>query len=378
MPGPLSLSETATVAGAFLAMPSCAFIVDWEGKVVLANRMARNTYFRREGSTRLNLHLSEVFDIPQDTATKTIRGALKVGRVTLSSRRMSSHRPKPIRFRATLISGARSGERSILLAQDTLGESVEAITNINNHRRRVEARLEAERAGNRELTSSLHTMEVFTNAASHDLRNPISVLRGLIDHMQEDHADALPQDGREVLNVMSRAAAQMDEITTQLLEHARSATGTLATVPIDAHHHIDNVFANLAPIVEDAGGRVEAHGPAVTLLADPALFEVLVTNLVSNAIKYRDADRPPVVKVALYERTSMVVSDNGIGFSPEDATRIFGTFERLSHSSDRGGTGLGLATCFEICRRHGWSISASGEPGVGASFTVTFAEKDGD
>jgi signal transduction histidine kinase len=100
----------------------------------------------------------------------------------------------------------------------------------------------------------------------------------------------------------------------------------------------------------------------------------LLQNLISNALKFRRPDGSPVVTLAAElsgENVRIVVSDNGIGFESRYNRRIFRVFERLHGRSEYPGTGIGLALCRKIAERHGGTIVAAGEPGVGSTFTVT-------
>jgi signal transduction histidine kinase len=112
----------------------------------------------------------------------------------------------------------------------------------------------------------------------------------------------------------------------------------------------------------------------------------LLQNLIGNGLKFHREGVPPRVEVrgALVEGPEggpfchLTVSDNGIGFEPEYAERIFGVFRRLHTRDEYGGTGIGLATCKQIVDRHGGSIAAEGRPGRGSTFTVLLPATQGE
>jgi two-component system, NtrC family, sensor kinase len=116
----------------------------------------------------------------------------------------------------------------------------------------------------------------------------------------------------------------------------------------------------------------------------------LFQNLISNSLKFRKKDQPAVIKIEarVYaeapgfedsrEYCELVISDNGIGFDNKYADRIFTIFQRLHGRSEYNGTGIGLATVRKIVDRHGGSIKAEGNPGVGATFTMTFPAKQNE
>lgn len=107
--------------------------------------------------------------------------------------------------------------------------------------------------------------------------------------------------------------------------------------------------------------------------ADPTLLHLVLTNLLSNAIKYREPARPLEITITM-EGTgrgqwALSVADNGTGFDPQDKHRILQPFHRAHR--EIGGSGIGLSTCAEICRRHSWKLTADAEPGAGAVFTIS-------
>ena len=135
------------------------------------------------------------------------------------------------------------------------------------------------------------------------------------------------------------------------------------------------MLADLEPRLRETGGSVEA-GPLAVVCADPVRIRQLLQNLVANALKFHRADVAPRVTVHAAEEEGgrsvrLVVADNGIGFEPEHAERIFLPFGRLHGRSEYEGTGMGLAICRRIAESAGGSITARGEPGRGATFTVT-------
>jgi signal transduction histidine kinase len=143
--------------------------------------------------------------------------------------------------------------------------------------------------------------------------------------------------------------------------------------------------SDLEPRIEQAGGRVQID-ELPTIDGDPLQLRLLMQNLISNAVKFRAPDRPPVVRVFSLNQHNdgghtteppaervcrIAVQDNGIGFDERHADRIFGIFERLQSRSEYDGTGIGLATCRKIAERHGGSITATSSPGQGSLFVVT-------
>jgi len=130
------------------------------------------------------------------------------------------------------------------------------------------------------------------------------------------------------------------------------------------------VKLDLGAALEAARGTME-WGSLPTIWADEGQIEQLLRNLVSNAIKYRHPDRPPVVTIdaeTAEDAWVIVVEDNGVGFDPELSGRIFEMFQRLHPRTEHEGSGIGLAVAKRIVERHGGKLWAKSAPGVGSSF----------
>jgi signal transduction histidine kinase len=141
------------------------------------------------------------------------------------------------------------------------------------------------------------------------------------------------------------------------------------------------VVKDLDMLIDQTGGRVEI-GDLPTIEADLPQIRQLLGNLIGNALKFRNKDVAPLVKIdskPIRKRTGVIgaaqcqviVADNGIGFEEKFAERIFQPFERLHSQGKYEGTGIGLSICKKIVERHGGSIIAQGEPGRGAKFIAT-------
>ena len=145
------------------------------------------------------------------------------------------------------------------------------------------------------------------------------------------------------------------------------------------------VVSDLEVQIEQTGGRVEV-GRLPTVQADPLQMRQLLQNLITNGLKFRRVEEPPLVKVAgkylrdrqhrksgmspAEEQCRIVVEDNGIGFEEKYRDRIFGVFQRLHPRDVFEGTGIGLALCRKIVERHGGQIIAHSVPGQGSVFEV--------
>lgn len=113
-------------------------------------------------------------------------------------------------------------------------------------------------------------------------------------------------------------------------------------------------------------------GQAFSVMAEPILFNVLLSNILTNSLKYRCPDQRLEVRIHLENNAEsgrrITISDTGVGFDEDKAEEIFMPFKTLKHKANGGG--IGLATCRENCRRHGWDISASSERASGPTIVI--------
>jgi two-component system sensor kinase FixL len=233
-----------------------------------------------------------------------------------------------------------------------------------------------------ELERSNRELEQFAYVASHDLQEPLRKIRMFSDRLELKCAGQLDETGQECVQRMQSAAARMQVLIEGLLTLSRVTTRGQRFVPVDLGRLAQEVVSDLEVQLERVGGRVEV-GKLPIVMADALQMRQLFQNLIGNALKFRRADEPPLVKVhgrfvhgrqaglpMAEERVRIVVEDNGIGFDEKHGERIFGVFQRLHPRDVYEGTGVGLAICRRIVERHGGTITAHGRPGQGATFEV--------
>jgi signal transduction histidine kinase len=207
-----------------------------------------------------------------------------------------------------------------------------------------------------ELARSNEELDQFASIASHDLQEPLRKVRTFTEQLSVMEADRLSEKGHDYLRRANVAAERMQRLIEDLLKFSRVSTQGRPFVQVD-----------LAEIARDVGALP-------TISADPLQMQQLLQNLVANALKFHRDGVPPHVEidaVVAGDEIQLSVRDNGIGFEPRYSLRIFRVFERLHGRGDYPGTGIGLALCRKIADRHGGTIVAYSEPGVGSSFTVT-------
>jgi signal transduction histidine kinase len=237
------------------------------------------------------------------------------------------------------------------------------------------ARVELERRVEQrtaELTAANRELESFSYSVSHDLRAPLRAIAGFVQILEEDHGTAFDHDARKAFERVRINAARMGQLIDDLLEFSRIARVPLTSRGVD--------MAALARMAADeavaAGGRPVQLTIAALPQAqgEPTLLAQVWTNLLSNAVKF--TARVPEARItvgATADGTGTVyfVRDNGAGFDPEHASKLFGVFQRLHRTSEFEGTGVGLAIVQRVVLRHGGRVWAESAVGQGATFYFT-------
>jgi PAS domain S-box-containing protein len=244
-------------------------------------------------------------------------------------------------------------------------------------RRKAEAALDQTLA---DLNSRNRELQDFAFIASHDLQEPLRKIRAFSDRLQQRHAAALAPEARDYLDRTGQAAARMQVLIDDLLAYSRVARGK-PFVRVDLGGVLAAVLEDLEARLESSGGQVEA-GPLPTVEGDPTQLRQVFQNLLANALKFRHPDRAPRVRISAAAVRigdapgwELTFADNGIGFEPKYAERIFGPFQRLHGRQDYEGTGIGLAIVRRIIERHRGTIQAEGRPGEGATFLLQMPER---
>ncbi|WP_240787165.1 ATP-binding protein [Ramlibacter rhizophilus] len=214
-------------------------------------------------------------------------------------------------------------------------------------------------------------LEAFSYTVSHDLRAPMRHIAGYVDLVQEVDGKQLSDRSHRYLANVRHAAAYAGQLVDALLDFSRMGRAELKRSQVPLPLLVREVAAELAR--QEGGARIEwdIDDELPTLWGDPFLIQVVIRNLLGNAVKYsraRDVPRISVKAQARPEGAGLVVSDNGVGFQQKYVGKLFGVFQRLHKAEDFEGTGIGLASVRRIVERHGGIVWAEGVPDQGASF----------
>lgn len=246
-----------------------------------------------------------------------------------------------------------------------------------------------------DLERSNQNLQQFAYVASHDLQEPLRKIQSFGDLLKTRHGEELGE-GLDYLNRMQVAAKRMSALIKDLLTYSRISTRQEISAPLSLDAVIRHTLTDLELAITDTKAVVDV-APLTTILGDCSQLGQLFQNLISNALKFRrqhpdgtfepphirigvhrvlSQDLPPTIRpariVQAYQRID--VSDNGIGFDQKYADRIFQVFQRLHGKSEFDGTGIGLAICEKVAANHGGAITATSEPGQGATFSLYLPE----
>ena len=233
-----------------------------------------------------------------------------------------------------------------------------------------------------QLTSKNKELEQFAYITSHDLKEPLNTISGLIGLLLEDHKDQLDQDGITSLNYINQSSIRMKSLIDALLDYSRLGKSQQFEY-IDANVIINTVKADLGNrILNSKAQIISEHLPEI--YGSEVELRLLFQNLISNGIKFIKPNTTPIINISAEEFKNsendlfikFAVKDNGIGIPKKHQERIFAIFQRLHNRDEYEGTGIGLSHCKKIVESHGGTIWLESEPNQGTTFYFTLPKNN--
>ena len=338
-------------------MPDAVFLVDREGRIEGANTALRDWLNApEERLAGRPVHELFVTGPASDAVCAALLAATRLDNVEVELR-TAGNGSIPV-----LVSASPLVRRGRTIGMVCVGKD------ITERKRSEEMLLDL----NDRLQRSNRDLQDFASVASHDLQAPLRKISLFSERLKSE--DAAGAHGIDFVERIDASVKRMQRLIVDLLAFARLAYDPGTPVRIDLDSVLKEVVFDLEPAIEETGAVVD-RGPLPSVTADTTHMRQLFQNLVGNALKFRDRDRPLRVRIRTVDCSrpgflAVEVEDNGIGIEREQWERIFDAFQR-GYGRDRyEGSGLGLAVCRRITERYGGSISVTSRPGEGTAFTV--------
>jgi signal transduction histidine kinase len=216
-------------------------------------------------------------------------------------------------------------------------------------------------------------MESFTYTVAHDLRAPLRAMQGFAAALLEDYGAALDAQAQDFMHRIMASAQRMDALIQDLLAYSRISRTPLLLEKVSLGKIVESVLSLFESEIESKEASVDVQAPLPEVTGHAGTIETILTNLVSNALKFVRNGVQPELRIRAEERGDRVrlwVEDNGIGIAPQYQDRIFKVFERLHGAEAYPGTGIGLALVRKGAERMGGQVGLESEAGQGSRFWI--------
>ena len=258
-------------------------------------------------------------------------------------------------------------ERVVVVSRD-VSERKRMEDRIHQLNADLEARVSQRTA---ELDAANKELQTFTYSVSHDLKAPLRGIDGYCRLLLEDHREQLGEEGRVFLDNVRNGVAHMARLIEDLLAYSRLERRGLHGQTLDLSRQAGMVLDSRRAEIQALGMVVDVRLHGLSACADPAALNIVLRNLVDNALKFARQSQPPKLAISgtqSEKSVTVAIKDNGIGFDMRFHERIFEIFQRLQRAEDYPGTGVGLAIVHKAAQRMGGRVWAESQLGRGATF----------
>jgi signal transduction histidine kinase len=269
-----------------------------------------------------------------------------------------------------------AGSGELLMLTTAFNEMLEQLQardrSLQESREQLEERVRERTAA---LDASNQELEAFCYSVSHDLRSPLRAIDGFSQALLEDMDGRLDESAAGHLARIRAATQRMAALIDDLLSLSRITRTDLALKRVDLSAMARAVCEELAAAQPERAVTVDIQ-PGLVATGDPRLLRQVLENLLGNAWKFTSKQAAPRIAFGTgdgHDGSVYTVSDNGAGFDPKYADRLFGVFQRLHAMTEFPGTGVGLAIVDRIVKRHGGRVWAEAAVGKGATFYFTLS-----
>lgn len=223
-----------------------------------------------------------------------------------------------------------------------------------------------------ELAKTNRDLDDMTYIASHDLKEPLRGISAYCQILLEDYGERLDADGQRRLGALVGLCQRLSRLIDDVLTYSQIGRQEPETAEVDLGEIVADVLETLGPAIDQRAARVRVQGRLPKLAADRVWIGEVFRNLIANALKFNDSDRP-TVEIGCRDDGTIYVRDDGIGIPACHHEAIFGMFRRLHGRDKYEGTGAGLTFVRKIVEAHGGRVWVESQPGQGSTFQFTLS-----
>jgi len=226
----------------------------------------------------------------------------------------------------------------------------------------------------KQLEQQNQDLSDFSYMVSHDLKAPIFTIKGMVAALKEDFNEKLGPDGDQLVSYICEAAHRLEKLVSSVIEYSAISIRDGVNQAVPLNDVLKSVLQDFTEQIRTTASTISAPEDLPIVRGDPVRFYQVFSNLIGNAIKYREPSRPLQVKItakeASHDLTRIEVEDNGRGIPEGKVKDVFRPYHR-AHSSEIEGSGIGLASVKKIVEKGGGQVSVESKEGVGSTFRVT-------
>ncbi len=228
-----------------------------------------------------------------------------------------------------------------------------------------------------ELEAFAKEMETFAFTASHDLKEPLIVVKSLLEILEEKYCHLLDEEAKQYISYAVDGATKMETLISDLLSYARAVNSSEVAEETDIDEIVDEVIKANKLMIEEKGATILKSNLPQIKISRTGIKQVF-QNLIGNAMKYQAEGINPIINISATETDihwQFSVKDNGIGIPEKYVSSVFDMFKRAHAKEKYRGTGLGLSICKKVVEKNGGNIWVESEQGKGSNFLFTIAKR---
>jgi signal transduction histidine kinase len=268
------------------------------------------------------------------------------------------------------------GMAAVLISSLTgrIRRSEQALRDLNaDLEQRVVARTAALEKSNKRLQSFCYTL-------AHDLRAPLRSMDGFAGLLLDKYGTHIDSSGRDYARRISAAARRMDRLINDLLTYTEITQKEVHLTEVDIDRCVRSVLESLDWAIAESGAEISIDYPLGTVSGKSDMVELVVSNLLTNSLKFTRRGVKPVIRLWSQRRNSHIrlwVEDNGIGIDPDHQHHLFGVFHTMQSGPDQAGTGIGLALVRAAVENMHGNVGVESQLGRGSRFWIELTAATG-